>query len=432
MNALSRPAVQLADSDSIFPRLLSEEWRKRGYDVSVVTAYRQNYSALPDGSPVVCADDHETRLEGALKRRLVLPLLRRLEGSVPRYRKRFEHVTGIGQDTWQPCFATFANNLAQAPSMKRACMALRPRFVIGHEVTSYGVPTVLCKGVPRILFPWGGDVFVYAETSPYMDWVAKFALRRADLILPSSITGARHIVKRFGVPECKVVPLSWGVKRASFQRADPARRKEILGQLGIAPGVTVILNSRRFLPPWGCFEVLEAFCEIARRDANTHFVTLGGAGTEPHTDRARERVNAAGLASRFTILQGDAPLEVCSKLMGVSDVFVSLSGLGDMRSVSVLQAACAGGIPVISALPEYREMEKEGFRAFFTRSREAIALTETLWKCLQARSEWLEIRDANACYLARYEDWDTQMSRLVSLIEEKCTACGLPAALTSR
>lgn len=422
MNATRPLAVQLADANSLFPRILAAEWRKRGYEVAVATAYNVGYSSLPDGSPVLKAQDHETRLFRIFKHRVLLPILRRLENRAPRYRDKFDRITGIEASEWQPWFATFAGNLGQSVGVKRAAMSLNPRFVFGHEVTAYGVSTALCRGVPRILFPWGGDVFIYAETSPYMDWIARFALNNTDLIVPSSTSGAQHIIKRFGVPSERVVPVSWGVKRNSFYQADPAKRRQLCAKWKITPDSTIILNSRRFLPPWGCNQVLEAFISFAHVHPTTHFILFGGADTKEYTDLAKARANAAGVASRFTVLEGNAPLEVCSELMGIADIFTSLSGRGDMRSSSVLQAACAGGIPVLSPLDEWREIEKRGFRAFYTESRTADSISKALHEAIANRALWQEIRGANEEYLKRHEDWDTQMDRLLELIEQKCSS----------
>jgi len=407
----------LADANSIFPRLLSEEWRKRGYDVAVVTAFRNNYTTLPNGTPVLHSDDYESRIFQFIKNRLIRPCLRSLENQAPRYRKRFEQVTGIGADEWQPYFATFSTLLSQSIGLKNAAMSLKPRFVFGHEVTSYGVPTALCNGIPRILFPWGGDIFQYAETSPYMNWIARFALQKADLIVPSSITGARHIVNRFGISEKKVVAISWGVKSSQFQRCVSKKRQEVCAKWRIPPGATLILNARRFLPPWGCYQVLEAFCNLAHHNSNLHFVLLGGEGTKPHTDEAQSRVAKCGLSHRITILQGDTPLKDCAELMSISDVFVSQTGLGDMRSASVLQAASAGGVPVLSPLPEYREMEKNGFQGFYSKSRTAEAIHTALCEALSRRPRWPTIRAENSKYVSRYENWDSQMNSLLTVIE---------------
>ncbi len=413
------PAVMLAESSSIFPAQLAAFWRTKGIESVIVTARADAPPALPDGTRVVRSLDYETRATRRLTRRLLNPVLYRLERRVPRYRERFTRRTGLSADTelYVPHFAQYVRD---AWPVARAARSLGPRFVFGHEATTYGPPTALCRGIPRIIFPWGGDVFTYCESSPYLFAMTKLSLRAADLVVPSSATGARHISERFGVPAERVQAVSWGVDRERFKRADAARRRAVCERWGIDPGATVFLNARRFHPVWGGPAVLEAFMRLASEYPSAHFILLGGAGSERFTGPARARLGAEGLLPRFTLLEGNAPLEVCAELMSVSDVFASAMGLADMRSFSVLQAAAAGGAPVVSDLPEYREMERQGFAAAFVPPGDAEALAGALRAFARDPAGARRLAERNEAYLAEHEDYPTQMNKLLGLIEGVC------------
>src|SRR5215213_952863 len=192
------PAVMLGESTSFFPAQLASYWRSKGINVVLVTHRADALPTLPDGTPVVRSRDYETRMTHAATRHVMNPVLWRMERLMPRFKQRFERVTGVSADTelWLPYLAAYVN--AAWPTV-RAARAQHPRFVFGHEVTTYGLPTALCRGVPRIIFPWGGDVFTYAESSPFHFALTRFCLRTVDLIVPSSTTAARHICERFKV-----------------------------------------------------------------------------------------------------------------------------------------------------------------------------------------------------------------------------------------
>jgi glycosyltransferase involved in cell wall biosynthesis len=413
------PAVMLGEPTSLFPAQLAAYWRSKGMEVVLVTHRRDPVPTLPDGTRVVRSWDHETRLTRMLTRRLINPVLYRMERLVPRFKQRFTRITGVSADTelWLPYFASF---VAAAWSTTRAAQAQHPRFVFGHEVTTYGLPTALCRGVPRIIFPWGGDVFTYAESSPFHFALTKFCLRSVDLIVPSSKTAASHICERFGVSSAKVHHLSWGVDRQMFKKADPQKRKDVCAKWGIDHNATVVLNPRRFRPDWGAFVALEAFMQLASENSMTHFIMFGGKDTEEFTMQAQMRLEEKGLTSRFRILQGDAPIAVCAELMSVSNLFVSLLGRGDMRSASVLQAAVSGGVPVISDTPEYREMERLGFAGLFVRPDTVEDVLGALRFCLENPEAASEMVARNEVYIAKYEDYQKQMEKLLCLIDDVC------------
>ena len=414
------PAVMLGESTSFFPAQLATYWTSKGIEVVLVTNRPDAAEALPNGTPIVRSREYQTRSTRAVSGGVLHPVLRHAERLVPLFKKRFTRLTGVSADTelWLPNFAEFV--IAAWPAV-RAVRAQRPRFVFGHEVTTYGLPTALCRGVPRVLFPWGGDVFTYAESSPFHFALTQYCLRAVDLIVPSSTTAARHICERFKVSPDKVNAISWGVDRKKFKRAEGERRKLICAKWKIDPNATIVLNPRRFRPDWGAFVSLDAFLQIASENSATHFILFGGQDTEKFTVQARMRIDEKDLSSRFTVLEGETSLDVCAELMSISDVFVSLLGRGDMRSASVLQAAAAGAAPIVSDNVEYREMERLGFRALFVNPESIEQVVDALRTYLKDPLKTREVAAHNDRYLAQHEDYATQMDQMLQLIENLCT-----------
>ena len=315
---------------------------------------------------------------------------------------------------------SFAVPISRAKIVARRVLSLRPRFVFGMEVFQYGLATAMCKGVPRILMPWGGDIYLYPEASIVSFAMVRSALRRVDLVCPSSTAAVSYLVSRFGVSPGRVKAISWGVDRAAFRRADPSRRAEICARFGIDPSRRLFLNVRRFVPIWGCHIALEAFRRHAGSDPLAHFALLGGAGTGELVREAREKLRSEGLEGRFTLFDGDTPFSDCADLMSVADAFVSLMTVRDMRSASILQAAASGGVPVLCDQPEYRAMEREGFRAVFVPPGDAEAVAGALRSIAGDEALLNEVRRANDRYIAEHEDQDIQMTRLLEAVESVC------------
>ena len=255
---------------------------------------------------------------------------------------------------------------------------------------------------------------------PFHFALTSFSLKEVDLIVPSSTMAAQHISERFKISPEKVTAVSWGVDRKKFRRVEGEQRRSVRAKWNIKTEATVVLNPRRFRPDWGAFVSLDAFLQIASENSETHFILFGGRNTETFTKQAQDKISEKGLSDRFTILEGEASLDVCAELMSVSDVMVSLLGRGDMRSASVLQAAAAGAAPIISDNSEYREMERLGFKALFVAPGSVEEVVNALRSYLNDAQRAQEFVVQNDEYLTKHEDYSRQMDKMLNLIEAVC------------
>lgn len=411
------PAVILGNAQSLFVQQLASTWRQRGLDVVIVTEPQCYPPTAPEGVRIVNSHDHRRR--GFRWLRAINPALRYAERTLPRIQlRRYQERTGRrNPESWE---WYWVDNYWDSFCRARAAMACRPAFVFGQEASSYGLATAMCEGVPRILFPWGGDIFNYVETSPVINWMTTRALRQVDLVVPSSATAADYIPGRFGVEPSRVVPVSWGVDLNLFRPAQADQRAVILKRYSIRSDCRIVVNSRRFKSMWGATEALEACLVIAEKHSDVHCIFPGGAGTQTAIEGARQRVAQAGLQGQFTFLADHIPLTHYADILSVADIFLSLLGRGDMRSSSVLQGAACGGVPVLVESAEYRAMEKQGFFAKFVPENDAVALAATLEEMLSSESDRRCIGQANQKYVSTHEDQSRQMTHLLDLIANEC------------
>ncbi len=418
MNRPTTKAAILGNSDSIFVQSLAKEWADRGLSTVVVTR-----------EPVAAAFDDRVRIVHIAgcrpwwtrPLRVVNPLLRWIEARWPRwFLRRYQRATGRSEPpAWQCCWVdAFWDSFACATAVRRE----QPDFVFAQELAAYGMAAGRCRGIPRILFPWGADIFLNVETSPFVDRMVRYAVRNCELLVPSSQSATEQLVRRLGADDSRVRPVSWGVNLSQFRQASAAERIRVTADIGFPADGTILMNCRRFVPLWGATETLNAFITIAQRFEHTYFVLLAGAGTEQSVAAARERLSRSGLARRFYFADGNVPLQRCAELMSVADIAVSLLGTGDMRSSSVLQAAAAGGVPVLAESPEYRFLQTLGFQALFADGNDDSAIVAALSSLVQNPQRCEEMRTANQRYLAEYEDSTEQMNRLLAAIDEVVAA----------
>lgn len=412
------PAVIVANPASIFPRQLAADWRARGLDVRIIARRWDGPDSTPEGVPILASDG----VGGAPPSGLC-----RLVGAVASctvhldkvlFRRRYAHAILPGHG-----LPSFSEPLVNALSIAPFVRSLRPSVVFGMEAFSYGPATAACRGVPRVLMPWGGDIFMSAEASPLCFGISRAALRAVDLVCPSSADAADHIVRRFGVDPARVAAMSWGVDRSLFRRAGTAARAAILAEVGWPKDTLVVTGIRRFHPWWGSDEVLEAFLHAAKEgppDA-ARFVLLGGSGGRRHVAEARERIAREGLLDRFLLCDEDLPMDAYARLLSVTDIGVSLMRVRDMRSFSILQAASTGAALLLTDHPEYRRMARNGFAAWLVPAGDARATSEFLTGLLASETERGSQREANDQYLEAYERADERMEaifrRIVGLAE---------------
>ena len=412
-----KKAVILGDSESLFVQSLALNWHSRGMEVVVVTRRTECPPFCPD-IRVVAANKFRTWWMRPL--RVFNPVLRWLERYWPKWTLvRYQRVTG--KSAPEPWEHFWVDGFWDAMCCSRAVESEQPDFVFGQEAAAYGFATARCRNVPRVLFPWGADIFFCVETSPFLRWMVRYAVRHCELIVPSSSTAVSRLVKDLGADAASVTPVSWGADLSLFERADSESRNTLLTELGFSDDAVVVMNCRRFLPLWGAKEVLGAFVDAAQRMPETRFILLGGAGSEMHVEQARAVVKAKDLTDRFYFVDGNISLERCAELMSVSDVSVSLLGTGDMRSSSVLQAAAAGGVPVLAESMEYRHMADAGFQAIFVKRGDHKEITDVIENLAQNQELRNRIRQQNRRYLLDNEDAPRQMQRLLDLIAAVCS-----------
>lgn len=233
---------------------------------------------------------------------------------------------------------------AALPAVRALARRLRPRWVHGHYVTSYGLWAAACRGVgpaPVVLTAWGSDILVTPRApgprGRLMRALVAWSLRRAALVTAD----ARDVLDAIAAyrPAARCEEVLWGADTGFFSPGDPA------------PGFE-IASLRNWEPNYRIAVVLDAAARLrqARPGAGVRVHLLGGG---PDGDALRARAAALGLGdvARFTGRVDEATMRATLRRCRAS-VSVPAS---DATSVSVLESmAC--GLPVIASdLPANRQ-----------------------------------------------------------------------------
>jgi glycosyltransferase involved in cell wall biosynthesis len=407
------PIVLLASPDSLFPAQLAEYWLSRGERV-VCVHWSGGTSRMPEG--VQCLDAANTRRSPwDWLLRVVEPLaLIAQRAGIRAGAARFTRITGKQQpEPWEGSVWIWFANAWRIARTVRKC---RPKLVFACEAMSYGFAASLCTPYPRVIFPFGADIYNSVETWWGADWMIGSAVRNVDLVMPSATVASEHLRTRLRVPADRAHSLSWGIDLDRYRRVESDERRRLREKWGLPADCRVVTDCRRFRPHWGSRPVLEAMLLAARECPEARFVLIGGPGASEEIERARERATAVGLADRFLMLDRQVTTVEYGEIAVMSDVGVSVVPRGDMRSASVLEYAAAGAGLVLGENAEYRTLEPQGFRAQFARGDVPEELAAGMLVYLRDEELLATHRASNRAFMESNEDKLIQMPRMWDLL----------------
>ncbi|HEY4641154.1 MAG TPA: glycosyltransferase [Thermoanaerobaculia bacterium] len=414
MKTLEGVGAIVADPSSLFCRVLLTEFEKRGQPAVLLNRWRYWDEGVPGNPPQVTTKEFEGTLGGRAVTALSAALEFVLRAS-PRWMRDLEREKAEGLPPMRPL-------LADAVSIGLAIRRLKPKFVFGQDIFLTGPSIAASAGVPRILMPFGGDIFHYSEISTAIHRMVGVSLRRADLIVPSATSAVDRLVDEFHVPRSRVCAISWGVDTNLFRPRSGEQRRALRERYGIAHDALVVMNLRRMQPFWGSDAIEEAFVRLAHTLPRFHAIVMSGSG-DPGPVHALQ----AQIPERGTFIVQDVPLSDYADLVAISDIGVSAMRVPDMRSWSILQAAAAGLIPILVDQPEYRAMERDGLRAIFFDHVDAGEIADAVTRCVDDEELRRKRGEQNRDFIVRRESFDTQMDelvgRVVGLAEGRSTRC---------
>jgi len=240
----------------------------------------------------------------------------------------------------------------QAAGLRRVLREIRPDVFHAHFLVEHGFYGALAGFHPYVVTAWGSDVLVEPQRDPVSKLIARWTLRRADLVTSNNAYMADRIVA-LGAARSKIEVVTLGADRFFLERADAS--------VNVRPAdparAPVVLSTRAHEPLYNIGEIIDAYEQVARARPDVRLVIAhGGSLTADLTRRA------AASAGRIEFI-GFAGREALRNAMTEADVFVSVPS-SDGTSVALLQAMAAGCFPIVSDLPTQRELIEDGVNGF--------------------------------------------------------------------
>jgi glycosyltransferase involved in cell wall biosynthesis len=246
--------------------------------------------------------------------------------------------------------------------------------------------------------------------------VARLALRRADLVLPTSTEVAEEVSDRYRVPRQRTEVLSWGVPEELITALSAIRPQSVRSAYGIPPSATVVLSVRSTTATYRVDDIVAAFARAAAARPDLFLVMLTGhlpqhrlAGLARQAYLARLRAAALSVAGQVLIVDRVLRSGEVFELMCASDAAVSVPA-ADQRSSSVLEAALAGCRLLLSDIAPYREMVRDGLAATLLAEPVRRSLAEALPRV--RRGDRAAVAGANQAFIRAHEHGAAKIAAL--------------------
>jgi glycosyltransferase involved in cell wall biosynthesis len=299
---------------------------------------------------------------------------------------------------------------------------VRPDIVHVHSAGVHGLLAMsLPGGSARVMTPWGSELRA-ARHSARRAATLRLALRRADLVLPTSAEVAAQLADCYGVPPARTRVLSWGVSASMISALPRISAAAVRSEYGIPADATVVLSIRSASAVYRTREIVSAFALAAGDRPDLFLVVL--AGHQPDgasAQRAKDsylnlvRAAAGGFQDRILIVDRALRPDQAFELMRASDIAVSIPA-DDQRSSSVLESALAGCHIILSDLGPYQEMVSDGLAADLI----AEPIVRTLAQHLRAASADEVSRRGNREFILAHENGADKLAALERMYRHLC------------
>ncbi len=294
--------------------------------------------------------------------------------------------------------------------VRRILAAIEPDLIHTHFLTGYGYWGAFSGFRPFIMTVWGDDVYLTPHASFLKGVLARFVLRRADLVTGDSEDILDHAVKMGAKQEvCHVV--QWGVDLKSFRPDAPS---DVRRRLGIPEDAPVVISIRSFTQAYYNIDVIvRAIPRILAERPETHFIIAGNEGDDTEL---RSLATGLGIDERAHFV-GRIPHEDLPAYLVTSDAFLTVPSV-DATPVSLLEAMACGSPPVISSLPSALEWVTDGESGLVVPPKDQEALEGAVLRLIDSPDLRARIAEKTVARVRAGADHEAHMATMERLCEE--------------
>jgi len=286
---------------------------------------------------------------------------------------------------------------------------VRPDILHTHFLTGYGYWGAFSGFHPHVLTVWGDDVYVTPHETRLKGWLARRALRSADLVTGDSQDIIDHAV-RMGARRDACHVVQWGVDLDRFRPDAPTDVRE---RLGVPPDAPVVISIRSFTQPYYNIDlIVRTIPEVQESHPETHFIIAGNEGDDTEL---RRLADGLGIDER-THFVGRIPHDELPAWLVASDVFLTVPSV-DATAVSLLEAMAAGTPVITSNLESAMEWVVDGESGLAVPPEDGRALREAIIRLIESPDVRVRVGAKASQTVHERADHRKHMARMELLME---------------
>lgn len=287
----------------------------------------------------------------------------------------------------------------------------RPDVVHGFEAYYNGLATAGAGPYPRVLSPWGRDIFIDGRAGGLGGWMVRRAVRDVDRITCNDESIVPFLSETYGVAPEKIVPFSWGIDLDVFSKVDAGEARRLRSELAIEAEARVIFSPRKWGRLWGSDTLAEALPEVMAASPETVAVLIAPREEDREGVELKGRLENACDARRLRWLPPDQTPETMAGLYSLAEVFVSVPP-ADLLAQTVLEGMACGCFPVLTNLNAYGRYAVQGETALLVEPSDASALAAAMIEALEHSGLREQAAARNRDAMRRHEDAAVNMPKM--------------------
>ena len=296
--------------------------------------------------------------------------------------------------------------------LRRLIAAIKPDILHAHRVSSAGWIAAFTGFHPLVVTPWGSDLYLHPDRSLLAKWLAKFVLKKADLVTADSMDLCHQAI-RYGADPRRSHVVQWGVSLEVFTPGAPSSEFRNQLQLFSSP----IILSQRAIKPIYNIDVIVQTIPIIREHYPGVIYILRDYNTDPGYKKHIDNLIASlDVNKSIRWLERIEPWERNADVYRLADLAVSIAS-SDGTPGSVLEAfAC--GIPVIASdLPSLREWIENGKNGMLVPPRDPQALSSAILNLLKQPVLMEQFMNENLRLVRQRADHEIEMYKMENLYQ---------------
>jgi len=300
------------------------------------------------------------------------------------------------------------NRIINLMQVMRLLKRIRPDVLHAHFITYYGTLGALTGYHPFVVTAWGSDILIMPKRSRRAKWVAKYVIKRADLIT----CDAEHIRERLielGAEAQKIILINFGIDTEKFK---PLKSKKLQKKLNTLES-PIVISLRNLEPIYDVKSLILSAPLVLKECPEARFIIAGRGSQEA---KLRKLASSLGISDSVKFV-GFIPNEKLPEYLASADVYVSTS-LSDAGLAASTAEAMACGLPVIvTDFGDNRRWVKNGVNGFIVPLRDPKTLADKIVYLLKNENIRKEFGIRNRIIIEKKNNYYKEMERMKHIYE---------------